>query len=187
MSLPLLPKAILGRQATPAADLAIVFPEGTLPTIFGDLAIMDSVERVVTITDGALDAAITLGVQPVGATRSSNGERAAEYLMDQVSPDIQYIGDWAELDLGLIVSLTLDVILGDRYMPEDQYALLSGIAPTFATGEVEVAIPDAAGVQQWEYELLAWAHVPGKGAEAETAIAGARAAGIAATCSTSVD
>lgn len=164
--------------ATPVVSgLSIEFPEGMLPTIYGDIAIPESVERVVTITDGATDAVITVGVAPVGVTRSSNGETVAEYLLDDVAEDIVYIGSWSELDLELIVTQSPDVILADRYLAPDQYATLSAIAPTFATGEITVAQDDALGLQQWEYEQLAWAHVLGKTAEAQAAIDGARARG----------
>ena len=168
--------------ATPVVSgLAVEFPAGVLPTIYGEIAIPESVERVVVITDGALDAALAVGVQPVGVTRSSNGETVAEYLLDQVDADVTYVGGWGELDMELIVSLAPDVILADRYLFPEQYDPLSQIAPTFATGEITVAIDDAAGLQQWEYEQLAWAHVLGKTAEATTAIddARARATGIA--------
>jgi iron complex transport system substrate-binding protein len=169
--------------ATPVVSgLNVEFSAGVLPTIYGDIQIPASVERIVTLNDGSLDAVITLGMQAVGATRSSNGESAAEYLLDQVLPEIVYVGGWDELDLELIVSLAPDVILADRYLPPDQYEPLAQIAPTFATGEIPVAQDDAEGLQQWEYELLAWAHVLGKTAEATTAIeeARSRAAGIAA-------
>lgn len=164
--------------ATPVVDgLSVSFPAGELPTIYGDIAIPEKVERVVTLTDGALDAVITVGVAPVGATRSSNGETAAEYLMDDVAEDLVYVGGWGEIDYELIVSLAPDVILADRYLFPDQYEPLSQIAPTFAIGEIAVAQDDAEGLQQWEYEQLAWSHVLGKTAEAQAAIDEARARG----------
>jgi iron complex transport system substrate-binding protein len=171
-------------EATPVVSgLEVGFPVGALPTIYGDIEIPANVGKIVTLTDGALDAAITVGVQPVGVTRSSNGESAAGYLLDQVMPEVVYVGGWSELDLELIVTLAPDVILADRYLPPDQYEMLSQVAPTFATGEISVALDDAAGLQQWEYEQLAWGHVLGKTPEATIAIeeARSRAAGIAAS------
>ncbi len=169
-------------EATPVVDgLTVTFPEGMLPTIYGDIEIPESVERVITITDGSLDGALAVGVSPVGVTRSSNGQSVAAYLEDDVASDVTYVGGWDELDLELIVSLAPDVILTDRYLYPDQYEPLSAIAPTFATGEIAVADDDAEGLQQWEYEQLAWAHVLGKTAEAQAVIeeARARAASIA--------
>ncbi len=168
--------------ATPmVSGLAVEFPEGVLPTIYGDIEIPEKVETIIAITDGAVDAVLAVGLQPAGVTRSSNGETVAEYLLDQIDPDVVYVGGWSELDMELIVSLAPDVILADRYLFPDQYEPLSQIAPTFATGEISVALDDAEGLQQWEYEQLAWAHVLGKTAEATAAIedARARAAGIA--------
>lgn len=168
--------------ATPVVSgLAVDFPEGVLPTIYGDIEIPEKVETIIAITDGAVDTVLAVGLQPAGVTRSSNGQTVAEYLMDQITPDVIYVGGWHELDLELIVSLAPDVILADRYLFPDQYEPLSQIAPTFATGEIPVALDDAEGLQQWEYEHLAWAHVLGKTAEATATIeeVRARAEGLA--------
>lgn len=164
--------------ATPVVDgLRVAFPAGVLPTIYGDIAIPETVKRVVTLTDGALDAVISVGSAPVGATRSSNGDTAAAYLMPDVADDVVYVGGWNEIDYELVVSLAPDVILADRYLFPDQYDSLSQIAPTFAAGEIAVAQEDAEGLQQWEYELLAWSHVLGRSAEAQAAMDEARARG----------
>ena len=168
--------------ATPeVSGLAVEFPAGVLPTMYGDIEIPEKVETVIAITDGAVDAVLAVGLQPAGVTRSSNGATVAEYLLDRIDPAVVYVGGWDELDLELIVSLGPDVILADRYLPADQYEPLAQIAPTFATGEIAVALDDVEGLQQWEYEVLAWAHVLGRTAEATAAIeeARARAAGIA--------
>lgn len=168
--------------ATPVVSgLSVDFPAGILPTIYGDIGIPEKVETIIAITDGAADAVLAVGLQPAGVTRSSNGETVAEYLLDQIDPEVVYVGGWSELDMELIVSLAPDVILADRYLFPDQYEPLSQIAPTFATGEISVALDDVEGLQQWEYETLAWAHVLGRTAEATAAIeeARARAAGIA--------
>src|SRR5690606_23314560 len=55
----------------------VTLEEGVAPTIHGDVALPATVERVVTITDGAVDAMTAVGVTPVGVTASSNFESVA--------------------------------------------------------------------------------------------------------------
>ena len=146
----------------------VAFEDGVVPTIFGEVALPDQVERVITLTDGALDAMLTLGILPVGMTASSNGTSAAAYLAELVPEDQEYVGGWGELDIEKIVGLQPDLILTDRYILEDEYTTLSAIAPVVATQEVTVDSPDA--LQQWEYELLVWGYAVGQEDAARTAI-----------------
>ena len=159
------------QDATPAAEdlfAAVTFQPGIVPTIFGDIELPESVDRVVTMTDGSLDAAITVGVSPVGLTSSANFEAVAAYIADKVTHEFTYVGGWGDLNIEEIVALEPDIILTDRYLAEDQYELISAIAPTVATDEITVEGPDA--LQRWEYEQLVWGHALGKEAEAKDAI-----------------
>lgn len=169
-----IPHAGGAQTATPATSPGMAFPAGVLPTIFGDVVIPDRVESVITLTDGALDAVIALGIDPVGTTRSANGTGVATYLEGQIEVEPEIVGGWSDdgLDFEKIITLAPDVILADRYLTEEDYGTLSQIAPVFATEEIQVE--NAASLQQWEYELLAWAHVLGLGDAAQEAIAGAR-------------
>jgi len=166
---------IASPASTPGDDLfdSVAFEPGVIPTIFGDVTLPDAVEKVVTLTDGSLDAMVAIGVQPVGVTASSNGETVAAYLADKVDDSVTYIGGWGELDREGILQLEPDVILADRYLFEEEYEFLSKIAPTVATLEIEVA--DAESVQQWEYEQLMWAHATGRVDEAKTVLRQLRA------------
>lgn len=161
-------------QATPAAAFDLGLTPGVVPTIFGDVTIEGTPQRVVTLTDGALDAMISIGAAPVGVTSSANFETAAAYLVDRVPDDVTYVGGWGELDIEMIVGLSPDVILSDRYLAEDQYASLSKIAPVIAPDEIEVSGSDA--LQQWEYEQLIWAHALGRAQDAIDAVTTLRAA-----------
>lgn len=151
----------------------VAFEPGVIPTIYGDVTLPESVGKVVTLTDGALDAMIAIGVQPIGVTSSSNGETVAAYLADKVEDSVTYVGGWGELDREAIILLEPDVILSDRYLFEEEYTVLTEIAPTIATLEIEV--PDADALQQWEYEQLAWAHATGRLDEAKTVLRELRA------------
>jgi iron complex transport system substrate-binding protein len=157
---------------TPNFDLALT--PGVVPTIFGDVEVPETPARVITLTDGALDAVISIGVAPVGATSSANFESAAAYLADRVPADLTYVGGWGELDIEAIVALSPDLILADRYLTEDVYATLSEIAPVISPQEI--AVDGAFALQQWEYELLVWGHALNKDADAVAAVSDLRAA-----------
>ncbi len=165
-------RSVGAQDATPAATedifAGVSLQPGVVPTLFGDIELPASVERVVTLTDGALDAAIAVGVLPVGLTQSSNFEAVAVYIEDMVTHDPTYVGGWGEMNIEAIVALEPDIILTDRYEEEASYELLSAIAPTIVTGEIEVSGPDA--LQQWEYEHLVWGYALGKEAEARETI-----------------
>ncbi|MBX3070632.1 MAG: iron-siderophore ABC transporter substrate-binding protein [Thermomicrobiales bacterium] len=165
--------SVQAQEATPATLAgAARLPPDLVPTAFGEIPIPGSAERIVTLTDGALDTVIALGSTPVGATTSSNFETPAAYIVDQVPDGITYVGGWGELDLEAIVTLDPDVILTDRWIAEDIYSALVDIAPVIAPLEIDVDGPEA--LQQWEYEALVWAHALGKDAEALTAIEAVR-------------
>ena len=159
--------------ATPTVDIFADVPTtpGVVSTPFGDIAVPEHPQRIVTLTDGSLDAVLALGVQPVGATAASNGESVAAYLVDTASADITLVGGWGELDIEAIVALSPDLILSDRYInytDETLFDTLTAIAPVVAPAEIEVA--DANVLQQWEYEQLIWGHALGKVEEAKAAI-----------------
>lgn len=167
----------LGRalgQATPAVSFDLGLAPGVVPTIFGDVTIEGTPERIVTLTDGSLDAVISIDLAPVGATSSANFESAAAYLVDRVPDDITYVGGWGELDIEKIVALSPDVILSDRYLTDEVYESLTKIAPVICPNEIEVSGPDA--LQQWEYEQLIWGHALGRDAEAVDALTALRGA-----------
>jgi iron complex transport system substrate-binding protein len=184
------PGAAVAQDATNTAPvddatLSLTFEEGVIPTIFGDVTLPESREKVVTLTDGALDASLAIGVMPIGLTKSSNGESVAAYLEDDLLGEPTYVGGWGEVDGGVnveqVIALQPDVILSDQYMTQDQYDQLSKIATVVAPGAIEVSGPD--GLQQWEYELLVWGQAMGKYDEAHDALMAfrQRAADYAAT------
>ena len=89
-------------------------------------------ERVVVLDSSFLDAALALGVTPVGATEASAGFGMPEYLADRV-PDIEVVGLTEEPNLEAIAALRPDLILGAKVRHEELYDELAGIAPTVFT------------------------------------------------------
>jgi len=105
-----------------------VFPR-TVRHAFGETTIEARPERVVVLDSGELDAAIYLGVTPVGAAEYLASGLPA-YVANRVT-EIQLIGTTAEPDLEAILALKPDLILSSKLRhDETMYGLLSNIAPT---------------------------------------------------------
>lgn len=89
-------------------------------------------QRVVVLDSSFLDAALALGVVPVGATEASDGFGMPDYLAAEV-PDIAVVGLTNEPNLEAIAALDPDLIFGAKVRHEALYDKLSGIAPTVFT------------------------------------------------------
>ena len=85
-----------------------------------------SPERVVVIDTTPLDAALALGIQPVGTIRYG---APPGYLEDAVQ-DIEVVGEYNQPNLETILRLEPDLILGVKSISERLYPRLSQIAPT---------------------------------------------------------
>lgn len=135
--------AVLLAQATLASAQ-------TLDTRFGPVEVDDHPQRVVTLYEGALDAAVASGVQPLGAVLTRAGEGVAGYIQDQV-PNITLVGSARETNLEAVIALQPDLILASPSLSEDQYRLLSSVAPT--------VVPEVPRYQadSWKQESLVYA------------------------------
>lgn len=135
----------------------------SLDTAFGEVEIHDHPQRVVTLYEGALDAALAVGVTPLGAIATRGGQQVASYLRDQV-PDVQMVGLAGEINLEAVVALSPDLILASPYLPEAQYVLLSQLAPT--------VVPRSAGLSAdaWRSEALLYGEALGREQQISIAI-----------------
>ncbi len=70
----------------------------TLDTAHGEVEVDGQPSRVVTLYEGALDAALAAGVTPLAAVATRGGQGVAGYLSDRV-PDIAMVGTSRELNL----------------------------------------------------------------------------------------
>lgn len=118
-------------------------------------------ERVVVLDSSFLDAALALGVTPVGATEASAGFGMPEYLADRV-PDIEVVGLTEEPNLEAIAALRPDLILGAKVRHEGLYGELARIAPTVFT--------ESSGTN-WKEGLAVTADALGASGEAEELLA----------------
>lgn len=145
------------------ASLASAAPR-TLDTAFGEVTLTGTPERVVTLYEGALDAAIAVGVQPVGAIVTRGGNQVAEYIQPRVG-DVQIVGTPGETNLEAVIALAPDLILASARTTKPQYRLLSRIAPTI--------VPDVPAFQPdtWKRETRLFARALDRAEAGEAAIA----------------
>jgi iron complex transport system substrate-binding protein len=96
-------------------------------------------KNVVALAETDLDAAIALGVTPIGASKSRQGDSVAGYLSSKV-PNVKLVGEIVEPDIEAIAALNPkpDVILYGHFIDPDpaQIADLNAIAPTVITSVV---------------------------------------------------
>jgi iron complex transport system substrate-binding protein len=89
-------------------------------------------ERVVVLDSSFLDAAVALGIEPVGATEATEGAGVPGYLADDAG-DVAIVGLTDTPNLEAVAALRPDLILGAKVRHEEIYDELSGIAPTVFT------------------------------------------------------
>lgn len=136
-------------------------------------------QRVVVLDTQELDAALSLGVIPVGATRTAVDDELPSFLQGKVSAEgietsaegIETVGTIGAPNLEAIAALQPDLILSSKFRHEDIYRQLAVIAPTvFAerTGDA------------WRSNFLLYADALGRKPAAEQQLAEyeARAAAI---------
>jgi len=148
-------------MGSPAADG--VFPR-TVGHFGGSTEIPTRPQRVVVISTGQLDAALALGVVPVGSTRGDKAGLVPAYLA-KAFPQ-QAAGLAAMADVGLRTSPNLeavaaarpDLILANKAGGEELYPKLSQIAPTVLT--------EGTGVN-WKQDLLLVGHALGTAGAAQ--------------------
>lgn len=119
----------------------------TLDTAFGEVEVDGTPERVVTLYEGALDASMAAGVVPLGAVSTRGGTDVADYItayFDDERPAM--VGVVREINIEAVLAQQPDLILTGPQLPEEQYQLLSRIAPTVVPPGQELA------ADNWEAE-----------------------------------
>ncbi|BBI63575.1 hypothetical protein HSBAA_48810 [Vreelandella sulfidaeris] len=103
----------------------------TLDTAYGDVEVEGTPERVVTLYEGALDASLAAGITPLGAVTTRGGDNVAEYVEAHLGEDRPAImGVVREINIEAMLAQQPDLILAPAQLPDEQYQLLSRIAPT---------------------------------------------------------
>ncbi|MCS2609679.1 ABC transporter substrate-binding protein [Halomonas dongshanensis] len=135
-------------------------------TAFGEVDVPDAPERIVTLYEGALDASLAVGVTPLGAITSRGVDTVADYFGEHTDlSELQIVGVPRETNLEAVLRLEPDLILAPAELPNEQYQLLSRIAPT--------VVPDTNPLTQdgWREESRFYASVLGKEDEIERVLA----------------
>ncbi|CCH90248.1 Periplasmic binding protein [Modestobacter italicus] len=126
--------------------------ETTVATAFGDVTVPAEPERVITLSEPALDVALGVGVTPVGTTASRGGDAPPAYLGDDAAA-IPVVGTVREANLEAVLEAEPDLILAASGLDQAQYDALSAIAPT--------VVPEAAATGEWAAPLHTYAEALG--------------------------
>ncbi|PYF84681.1 MULTISPECIES: ABC transporter substrate-binding protein [Marinomonas] len=129
-----------------AASFTTFAAEHTVSTKYGNVKVNDEVKRVVTLSEDALDSAIALGFKPLAAVATRGGDSVAEYIQDRVG-NISIVGTSRQNNLEAIVAQRPDLILASATLSQDQYNILSKIAPT--------VVPKSPGIVTGSWETIA--------------------------------
>lgn len=146
---------LMAAMVLPLAVQPALADSRTVPTVYGDVTVDGEPHTIVTLYEGALDSAIAVGTQPVGAVITRGGQSVANYIQDAAG-DINIVGTPSETNLEAVIALQPDIILASAWTNEEQYQLLSRIAPTI--------VPDVPAFQDdsWKRELTVFALALGR-------------------------
>ncbi|SDP28553.1 iron complex transport system substrate-binding protein [Streptomyces sp. cf386] len=114
--------------------------------------------KVVTLSEPTLDAALALGVEPVGATAGRGQQGVSSYLAVKAEK-AEVVATVAEADMEKVASLRPDLILLDETTAaKKEVAKLQAIAPTVVTAKLN---------EDWKKAFTATADALNKKAQAE--------------------
>ncbi|MGX2993791.1 ABC transporter substrate-binding protein [Streptomyces sp. JNUCC 64] len=133
-----------------------------LKTVMGDVKVKAKPQRVVTLDTAELDSLITLGVKPVGATRTDTATGFPAHVPAGNVEGVKLVGEMPTPNLEAIAALKPDLILTSKLRHGDKYDELKAIAPTVMT--------ETTGLP-WKENFLFHADALGKKPEAEKAVA----------------
>ncbi|WP_078555026.1 ABC transporter substrate-binding protein [Bacillus alkalicellulosilyticus] len=95
----------------------------------GTTVVEGTPQRIVTLYQGATDAAVAFGVTPVGAVQSWVEQPFYEYLRDDLEGTVD-LGEENQPNLEEIAKLKPDLIIASQMRHEEIYDQLTAIAPT---------------------------------------------------------
>jgi len=127
----------------------------------GQTKINGTPKRVVVLDTGELDAALALGVKPVGAVLPAANSKIQPYLAEKAGK-VEMVGTIGSPNLEKIAALKPDLILSSKTRDEENYDALSKIAPTVMAETVG---------KTWKENFLLDAEALGKKPQAEKILA----------------
>ena len=127
----------------------------------GTVTVPDAPKRIVVLTNEGTEALLALGVTPVGAANSWNGDPWWDHISDAMD-GAEPVGKESAVNLELIAALEPDLILANKQRHEEIYPQLTAIAPTVMSKELR---------GDWKINFRLYAEALGKEQEADAAIA----------------
>jgi iron complex transport system substrate-binding protein len=127
----------------------------------GTTEVPDEPERVVVLTNEGTEALLALGVVPVGAANSWNGDPWWDHITEEMG-DAVPVGTENAVNLELVAALQPDLIIGNAQRHEEIYPQLSAIAPTVMSAELR---------GDWQINFRLYAEALGLAEAGEAAIA----------------
>lgn len=127
----------------------------------GTVTVPDAPKRIVVLTNEGTEALLALGVTPVGAANSWNGDPWWDHISDAMD-GAEPVGKESAVNLELIAALEPDLILANKQRHEEIYPQLTAIAPTVVSKELR---------GDWKINFRLYAEALGKEQEADAAIA----------------
>ncbi|NKX66147.1 iron-siderophore ABC transporter substrate-binding protein [Labrenzia sp. 5N] len=126
----------------------------------GTVTVPDAPKRIVVLTNEGTEAMLALGVTPVGAANSWNGDPWWDHISDAMD-GAEPVGKESAVNLELIAALEPDLILANKQRHEEIYPQLTAIAPTVMSKELR---------GDWKINFRLYAEALGKEQEADAAI-----------------
>lgn len=154
------------KHLLPAALLSLTLVSGNLSAAeithsMGTTEVPDAPERVVVLTNEGTEAALSMGVVPVGAAQSWLGDPWYPHVADALA-DTENLGKESGINLELLAALEPDLILGNKQRHEEIYEQLSAIAPTVLSERLR---------GDWQVNFKLYAEALGKVEEGEKVLA----------------
>jgi len=131
-----------------------------IDTAKGVVSVDEQPQRVITLSEAALDTALALGVTPVGSVSTRGATTVSAYLQEKAGK-LDIVGTTREYNLESILALQPDLILAPATIAQDVYNILSKLAPTI--------VPSAKPTDDWRLTIATYAHALGKQDEIQTA------------------
>lgn len=141
----------------------------------GETKVCGQPQKVAALSPHILDSILALGVQPAGLAQNVNPEVQT---YDNPTEQIPYIGQWVTtkpMALGSVGSPSIErltrlqpeLILGEAIANEDEYPLLTQVAPTLLFSDFK----DPDKVQSWQQDVEGIAQALGRETQVEELIA----------------
>ena len=95
----------------------------------GTTKIPNNPKRIVALTNESTEALLAMGITPVGAVKSWEGDPWYPHIADKMK-NVKVVGEESQVNLEAIAKLHPDLIIGNKMRQEKIYKQLSAIAPT---------------------------------------------------------